>query len=270
MEGIIIKLISNDYTVLCNEKIYVCKARGKFRNINVSPLVGDRVVIDDVNNYILDVKKRKNSLERPPVSNVDIAIIIMSLKSPDFSSNLLDKLLVNIISHKIKPVICFTKIDLVNINDFKKIIDYYKKIGIEIYFNTSDKIKEIFKGNVCVLTGQSGAGKSTLLNKLDNNLNLKTNEISKVLNRGKHTTRHVELIPLFGGFVADTPGFSALDFKISKEQIRDSFLEFNQSCKYKDCMHYKEDECKVKEMVENGEILKSRYENYIKFLKEVL
>lgn len=271
MEGIIIKLISNDYTVLCNDKIYVCKARGRFRNLSISPLVGDRVIIDDKNNYILEVKKRKNSLNRPPIANVDIALIVTSLKSPDFSSNLLDKLLVNIIHNKIKPVICFTKLDLVNINEFRDIINYYKKIGIDVYFNTDDNVKKVFKDKVCVLTGQSGAGKSTLLNKLDSSLNLKTNEISKALNRGKHTTRHVELLPLFGGIVADTPGFSALDVKLTKEEIRNSFPEFKENkCKYKDCNHFKEDDCDIKEKVKNGEIMQSRYENYLKFIKEAI
>lgn len=269
MEGIIIKLISNDYTVLCNEKLYVCKARGKFRNQNISPLVGDRVIIDEENNYILEVKKRKNELSRPPIANIDQAIIITSLKSPDFSSNLLDKLLVQIIYNKIKPIICFTKLDLTDVNKYKEEINYYKKIGIDVYFNTEiNKICQIFKDKISVFTGQSGAGKSTLLNKIDQNLNLKTAEISKALNRGKHTTRHVELLKLCGGYVADTPGFSALDLSnLTKEEIKDTFLEFrNSECKYKDCNHFKENDCQVKEKVKNGEILKSRYENYIKFI----
>lgn len=269
MEGIIIKLISNDYTVLCNGKKYICKARGKFRNLNVSPLVGDRVIIDPVNNYILEVKKRKNYLNRPSVANIDQAVIITSLKSPDFSSNLLDKLLVTIISSNIKPIICFTKLDLANMDDFKDIANYYKKIGIEVYFNNDiESIKKIFKDKISVFTGQSGAGKSTLLNKLDSSLNLKTGGISKALNRGKHTTRHVELLELCGGYIADTPGFSALDLNnLGVEEIKNAFLEFRGvNCKYKDCNHYKEDECEVKEKLAHGEIMQSRYDNYIKFI----
>lgn len=271
MVGIIIKLISNDYTVLCNDKIYVCKARGKFRNLNVSPLVGDKVIIDPENNYILDIEKRKNFLFRPPVSNVDQAIIITSLKSPDFSSNLLDKLLVTIIHNKIKPIICFTKIDLVDTKDYDEIINYYKKIGIDVYFNNEiSEIKKIFANKISVFTGQSGAGKSTLLNKIDENLNLKTDDISKALNRGKHTTRHVELLNVCEGYVADTPGFSSIDISnLTKEEIKETFVEFkNVTCKYKDCNHDKEDECKVKELVQKGEIMKSRYENYIKFIND--
>lgn len=269
MEGTIIKLISNDYTVLCNGKTYICKARGKFRNLSISPLVGDRVIIDPENNYILDIKKRKNSLLRPPIANIDQAVIITSLKSPDFSANLLDKLLVNIIHNNIKPIICFTKLDLVNVEDYKEYIDYYKKIGIDVYFNNDLKIKEIFKDKISVFTGQSGAGKSSFLNKLDENLNLKTNEISKALNRGKHTTRHVELLSLCGGYIADTPGFSAIELNnLTKEEIKDTFIEFRgANCKYRDCMHIKEDNCVVKERLNKGEILKSRYENYTKFIQ---
>ena len=269
MEGIIIKLISNDYTVLCNGKEYICRARGKFRNLNVSPLVGDRVIIDPENNYILDIKKRKNYLTRPSIANIDQAVIITSLKSPDFSSNLLDKLLVTIINSNIKPIICFTKLDLADVNKFDNMINYYKKIGIDVYFNNDiESIKKIFKDKISVFTGQSGAGKSTLLNKLDSSLNLKTNEISKSLNRGKHTTRHTELLKLCDGYIADTPGFSALDLSnLTTEEIKNAFLEFRGvNCKYKDCNHYKEDECMVKEKLEHGEIMQSRYDNYIKFI----
>ena len=177
--------------------------------------------------------------------------------------------------NKIKPVIVFTKADLLDENEFediKFVISYYKKIGYEVYMNDDiSKVKKIFKGNVCVFTGQSGAGKSTLLNKINPNLNLKTGEISLALNRGKHTTRHTELHELCGGLVADTPGFSALEFTgMSKEDIRDNFVEFNlyrDECQFRDCFHIQEKKCKVKEKVLDGTILKSRYDNYINFLK---
>lgn len=272
MVGKIIKQISNDYTVKA-DKIYVCKARGKFRNMNITPLVGDEVIIND-ENYILEILPRKNELKRPQISNIDEAIIITSLKKPDFSSNLLDKLLTVIEFNNIKPVIIFTKQDLLNKEEYQNVkpyIDYYKKIGYEVYMNDeTSKIKKIFKGKVSVFTGQSGAGKSTLLNRLDESLNLKTDEISEALNRGKHTTRHTELINIEGGLVADTPGFSAIDFHdMSKEDIRDSFIEFNKyrdDCEYRDCTHTHEKKCKIKEKVEDGTILKSRYENYLKFI----
>lgn len=137
--------------------------------------------------------------------------------------------------------------------------------------NEIDLIKKIFKDKVCVFTGQSGAGKSTLLNRLNPNFNLKTGDISLALNRGKHTTRHTELLELCGGLVADTPGFSALEFTgMSKEDIRDNFTEFNfyrDECQFRDCFHVYEKKCKVKEKVNDGTILKSRYDNYLKFLK---
>lgn len=274
MEGRIIKVISNDYSVLVNNQIYICKPRGKFRNIKITPLVGDIVTFDPINNYLLEIKSRKNSLIRPPISNIDQAVIITSVKEPDFSTNLLDKLLVIIEFNNVKPIICFTKLDLLNKNELKEIkeyINYYQRIGYDVYLNTEiNKIKKIFKDKVTVFTGQSGAGKSTLLNHLDKSLNLKTDEISVALGRGKHITRHVELIPLFGGLVADTPGFSAISFiDMTNNDIRDNFIEFNEyrhNCKYKDCMHNLEDGCYIKEKVNDGTILKSRYENYLKFI----
>lgn len=276
MDGRIIKNISNDYTVLSNGNHYLCKGRGKFRNLNITPLVGDEVVFDDKNNYILEIKSRKNELIRPPVSNIDQAFIITSVKLPDFSSNLLDKLLNIIEFNNIKPIICFTKLDLLNEKELEIInnyINYYKKIGYQVYLNTElDKIRACFKNKVTIFTGQSGAGKSTLLNYLNKNLNIKTAPISLALGRGKHTTRHTELIEMFDGFVADTPGFSSLSFfDMTKEDIRDNFIEFNSYkdlCEYRDCMHLKETKCGIKKKVEENIILKSRYENYLKFIEE--
>lgn len=275
MQGQIIKNISNDYTVLVNDKRLVCKARGKFRKLNLIPLVGDQVIVDEHNNYILDILPRKNSLVRPPVSNIDQVIIVTSVKHPDFDTNLLDKMLSIVEFNNIKPIICITKMDLLNetesalINEY---IAYYKKIGYEVLFNTElEKIKEVLSEKINVFTGQSGAGKSTLLNKLDSNLNIKTSEISLALNRGKHTTRHTELISMNNAWVADTPGFSSLEFMgMTKSDIRDNFIEFNiykDKCKYKDCMHHLEDVCEVKNKVADNTILKSRYENYLKFIK---
>lgn len=275
MQGRIIKNISNDYTVQTKTgNVFVCKCRGKFRNMKIIPLVGDEVLFDDENNYILEILPRKNELKRPPVSNIDQVVILTSVKHPNFSSYLLDKLITMIEYNCIEPIICFTKLDLLaeeEIHEIDKIMTYYKKIGYQVYRNTDiEQIKHIFQDKITVFTGQSGAGKSTLLNHLDANLQLQTSEISYALGRGKHTTRHVELIPLFGGLVADTPGFSALDFEMDKASIRDQFKEFEmykEYCKYKDCMHDKEDHCMVKEKVEDGTILRSRYENYIQFIR---
>lgn len=276
MIGKIIKNISNDYTVLANDNLYVCKSRGKFRNLNITPLVGDNVIFDEKNKYILEIQPRKNSLVRPPVANIDNCVIVTSLKEPDFSSNLLDKLLTIVEFNNIKPIICFTKLDKLTeseVLEYTNLKKYYESIGYLVFNNNeTEKIKKIFKDKITVFTGQSGAGKSTLLNRLDKNLNLKTNEISLSLNRGKHTTRHVELLQIFDGLVADTPGFSAITFnEMSASDIRDNFIEFNlyrHNCEYKDCMHNSEINCEIKNQVLKGNILKSRYENYLKFIKE--
>lgn len=271
MQGKIIKVISNDYTVLAENKRYICKSRGKFRNMNITPLTGDNVLFDVENRYIMDILPRKNSLVRPPVANIDQAVIVMSVKEPELSTNLLDKLLVVIEYNNIKPIICFTKIDLVtDINVLNYYIDYYRKIGYDVYLNNDlEAFKKIFKDKITVFTGQSGAGKSSLLNRLDTTLNLKTDAISMALGRGKHTTRHVELIALFDGFIADTPGFSSIDMSdMSILDIRDNFVEFNlyrDLCHYSDCMHKREDRCEVKKQLELNNIIPSRYDNYVKF-----
>ena len=274
MIGKIVKQISNNYTVKIDDKLYVCKPRGKFRNMGITPLVGDNVKIDVENRYILEILNRKNSLDRPSVANIDQAVIVTSVKIPDFSTNLLDKLLNIIEFNNIKPIICFTKMDLLNDEELgyiKNIQEYYKSVGYEVYNNTDLKLKDIFKDKITVFAGQSGAGKSSLLNRLDETLNLKIGDVSIALGRGKHTTRHTELISVLGGLIADTPGFSAIDFNgMSKSDIRDNFIEFNkyrELCEYKDCMHKDEINCGIKENVKNGNILKTRYENYLKFIE---
>ena len=272
MEGQIVKILSNLYTVNSNGKIYECHSRGKFRNNKITPMVGDYVKFDSENNYILEILPRLNELERPLVSNIDQGLIVTSLKGPDFSTNLLDKLLVVMEYHKIKPIICLTKNDLLNNNEkkeIKKYVKYYRSLGYKVLYNTNlFRIKRLFKGKTTVFTGQSGAGKSTLINKLDKRLNLETGEISKALGRGKHTTRFVQLIELFGGKVVDTPGFSMIEFNgMTNEDIRDSFLEFKKyPCPFKDCMHLTEKECRVKKEIEKNNILESRYEDYKKFI----
>ena len=270
MIGKIVKQISNDYTVKIGNEFRVCKARGKFRVMNITPLVGDNVHIDINNNYILDIIDRKNSLIRPSIANIDQAVIVMSTTIPSFSLELLDRLLAIIEFNNIKPIIYISKLDLLTKEEIDRIVQishYYQKIGYSVYIDLS--IKEIFKDKVTVFVGQSGAGKSTLLNKLDNALNLKTGEVSIALGRGRHTTRHVELIPILDGLIADTPGFSKIDFNdMSACDIRDNFIEFNKyrnACEYKDCMHHTEVNCELKKQVGKN-ILASRYNNYLKFL----
>ena len=276
MVGKVIKLISNKWTVQVEEHYYECSSIGKFKYLKVSPLVGDVVEIDINNKVITTIYPRKNELVRPPIANVDQAIILTSCKEPDFSSNLLDKMLVIIEYNNVKPIICFTKYDLLkDTKEIDEIINYYKKVGYEVYINSYvEKIKSVFKGKITVLTGQTGVGKSSLLNSLKKDLNLPTGEISKALGRGRHTTRHVELLEIEDGLVADTPGFSSLDFiGMDKNDIKDNFVEFYENqdkCKYKDCLHLKEDGCYIKKMVEEGKIRSTRYDNYKKFIESVV
>ena len=273
MEGRIIRQISNDYTVL-SDKEYICKARGVFRKNAETPLVGDIVEFDQSKKLILKIKPRINSLVRPAISNVDQALIVTSVKHPDFSTNLLDKLLTIIEYNNIKPIICFTKLDLLNEKEKKNIeeyMSYYSNLGYIVLTNESKKnFKGLFKDKITVFTGQSGAGKSSLLNLLNPDLELKTGDISYALGRGKHTTRHTELYKLDDGLIADTPGFSAIDLSALKPiEIRDNMIDmFNalESCKYRDCMHIKEDGCSIRERIKDDKILKERYENYINFI----
>ena len=273
-KGVIVRIISNLYTVSSDNKTYECRSRGKFRNDKITPLVGDFVVFDDKTKYILEVLKRKNELHRPPVANVDYALIVTSIVKPELNLTLLDRQITLITSRKIKPIICLTKSDITDESKLKEIdtiMKYYKKIGIDVVYNTDIKrIKRLIKGKVILLTGQTGAGKSTLINKITDKYNIKTQEISKALGRGKHTTRHSEIYDIDGAYIVDTPGFSSLDIKIDKNDIKNYFIEFNGiKCKFNDCQHDKEIGCTIKKMVDDGLILKSRYDNYIKFRGEL-
>ena len=273
-KGLVIKNISDIFTVLVNDEIIECKPRGKMRNNKQIPLVGDFVFIDKNNKTIEEILPRKNEILRPHVANITKGIIVTSLKHPDFSTNLLDKLLVELEINHIKPIILITKKDLltdIEFKDIKPILDYYESIGYKVIYNTEiNKIKKELEDNISVFMGQTGAGKSTMLNKLFKDLNLETGEVSLALGRGKHTTRHVEIIIKDKIKVLDTPGFSALSFlTFSKESVRDSFIEFKKyPCEYKDCYHLKELECNVKKAVLNNKILKSRLDNYQQFISE--
>jgi ribosome biogenesis GTPase len=274
MQGQIIKIVSDLHIVSCDGEIYPCKCRGIFRKEHITPLVGDYVLFSKEKKLIEKILPRKNEFQRPRVSNIDQAFLITSLVNPDFSLNLLDKLIVLMEVNKVEPIICITKEDIAsedNKNEIYEYLKYYESIGYKVISNNElDKIKELIHGKTSVFTGQTGAGKSTLLNLLNPEWNLETGEVSLALGRGRHTTRVVELFSLFDGKVMDTPGFSSLDFsKISKEQIKDAFVEFsNISCPFKDCSHTKEAECLVRKEVMANNIIESRYVNYLKFIGE--
>lgn len=273
MRGQIIKISSDLHFVREGSEIYPCKCRGIFRKQSVTPLVGDYVIFDKDKKVVEEVCPRKNEFQRPKVSNIDQAFIVTSLVNPDFSLNLLDKLLVLMEIHNVNPIIVITKEDKVNeeeLNKIYSILEYYKKIGYTVLSNTElDKIKSLITGKTSVFTGQTGAGKSTLLNKLNPDWNLEVGEVSLALGRGKHTTRVVELFEFLDGKVMDTPGFSSLEFyKNTKEEIRDAFIEFKKyPCPFSDCSHTKEKECLVKKEVNANNIMKSRYENYLNFIR---
>ena len=275
MEGLIIKILSDKCFVKIDKEVIVCTIRGKFRNLQLLPLVGDKVIIDKNKKVIEQILERKNEIRRPPVSNIDQAIIVTSFKNPDFSTNLIDKLLIELEFNNIKSIICLTKKDLLSkeeLKEYQKTINYYKTLYPVYYNDELDELKKVFRNKISVFVGQTGSGKSTLLNHLDNSLNLKTGEISLALGRGKHTTRYVEIIEMYDGKVLDTPGFSALEFaNMTKSEVRDSFIEFKKyPCLYKDCLHINEQECMVKKAVKEGKILQSRYENYLKLSENAL
>ena len=276
MQGQIIKISSNRHIVSSNNKTYNTIPRGKFRKDKLIPKVGDYVRFNEKSLVIEEILPRKNTFNRPMVSNIDRAFIITSLVNPDFSLGLLDKFIAHMELQKIDVVICLTKTDLVSRETYdkiKEIMVYYTNIGYTVLTNLElDRIKELIKDKTVVFIGQTGAGKSTLLNKLNPNWNLKTGEVSLALGRGRHTTRNVELYDFLDGKVLDTPGFSALDLSIyKKEDIKYAFREFsNYSCPFRDCSHTKEKECMIKKAVEDGEILKSRYDSYLKFYEEAI
>ncbi|MCJ2145575.1 ribosome small subunit-dependent GTPase A [Bacillus sp. B19-2] len=285
-EGKIIKALSGFYYVLDGDQIIQCRGRGVFRKNKVTPLVGDDVVYqaeNDKEGYILEIKDRFNELVRPPISNVDQAVLVFSAKKPTFSTSLLDRFLVLVEAGDIRPIICITKMDLVDDDALKERIQQYaedyRNIGYSVYLTSMkngsgiDDIVSHFQDKITVFAGQSGVGKSSLLNAISPDLELKTAGISAHLGRGKHTTRHVELIDINGGLVADTPGFSSLEFAgIEAEDLGSAFLEIGEKsaeCKFRGCLHMKEPNCAVKRAVENGEITQYRYDHYVEFLTEI-
>ena len=281
--GRIVKLISGVYQVDVDGVRFDTKPRGLFRKKKFSPVVGDIVdfeVQNEQEGYIHHVHDRDNELKRPPVSNIDELVIVMSAVEPQFSTQLLDRFLVVAHSYDLEPRILITKKDLTtqdNQEYIQAMLDLYQDIGYPTQFisKNDDRVSIVDEWNhgLIVLSGQSGVGKTTFLNHYRPDLNLETNDISKSLNRGKHTTRHVELYERNHGFIADTPGFSALDFDhIEKDELKNYFVDIKdagQNCKFRNCNHIKEPKCNVKHLVDEGKIAQFRYEHYLQLFNEI-
>ena len=280
MQGIIIKGIGGFYYVKTENEIIECKARGKFRYNELTPIVGERVEISVANKKgnIEKIYDRSSELMRPSVANVTQAFVIFAIKNPEINKDLLNKFLISCECNNLKTVICFNKKDLIS-EESTQIMDMFKNTDYDVLMlqatgeDDLSELRERLKGNITVLCGPSGVGKSTLLNKLVGKDLMETGEISDRLQRGKHTTRHSEIVEVDGGFIVDTPGFSALNTEfVSKENLQFYFPEFNKyinNCKFRGCLHYKEPNCAVKEAVNKGEINKERYNFYTKMLLEI-
>lgn len=282
IEGRIVRGIAGFYYVATEHGIVECRARGKFRKDNITPLVGDIVeiqMINDSEGYILNILPRKNELIRPPIANVDQAIIVFAIAKPEINRVLLDKMIVLAESNDIEPIICINKVDLKEDREAFDLVTIYQKIGYKAVTTsvvTKDGIKELksyLKDKVSFFAGPSGVGKSSLINSIQSNIKLKTGEVSEKLLRGRHTTRSVELLSLdFGGYVLDTPGFTALTLDIDNQDLRyyfREFLELQRGCKFSSCLHVNEPDCNIIKAVKEGLIDKNRYLSYLSLLKEL-
>lgn len=283
LKGKIVKGIGGFYYVDADSVIYECKARGSFRNKNQKPLVGDNVQIcinENAENTIDVIEERKNELVRPPLANLDTLFIIASLVDPKINTLIIDKLIAIAEYKNIEPVIVLTKTDLCS--DYQQYVDIYEKAGFDVIVcdnvtgEGADKVKSLFDGKICAFTGNTGVGKSTLLNNIFPDLNLQTGQTSKKLGRGRHTTRHCELFKTNNGYIADTPGFSSLDFErcesIRKEDLPYCFREFEPylgACKFISCSHTGDKGCAVCNAVKNGNISPSRFESYVAMYNDV-
>ncbi len=281
MVGRVVKIISNQFEVLYENEAIKCVAMGKIR-LQKQIVVGDFVEFEKFDSQygIQKILPRTNEMIRPMIANVDQAMIIMSAVEPDFSCQLIDRLCILVNHANIKPIIVVTKLDMCD-KDLVRVtryIDDYRKSGYKIICASKGvrnlELIELFKDKITVLTGQSGAGKSTLINTYNTDFEIHTQPISKALGRGKHTTRHTQLFKVCDGFVADTPGFSSLDFEfMNVTEVEAAVSDFNgyrDNCKFRDCKHHNEPNCAIKAGVEDKTISKIRYINYLDVLKIVM
>lgn len=259
------------------EKIIECRAKGAFRKDNIKPCVGDMGLVQPTEEgygYLVGIEPRKNFLVRPPLANIDILVMVISTCSPKPNTLVIDKMIAIAEYKGIEPVLVFTKTDLETAD---QIITDYTNANFKVFSVSSvtgegvKEVKEYLKGKISAFCGNSGVGKSTLLNNIDSRISVDTGDISKKLGRGRHTTRHVELFPLEGGgYIADTPGFSAVELSrfqvILKGELQYCFREFESyipNCKFTGCSHTKEKGCAVLDALDKGEISKSRHDSYV-------
>lgn len=276
IEAIITRIVSNKYTVFYDGSFHDATAMGKLRMGN-KPIVGDKVMVESLDNRLViqKINERKNQLIRPLVANIDQALIVMSAAEPDFSFTLVDRLIFLIAYEFIEPVIVISKADLIAKETLQDIITEYETSGYKVIASgksmSTKPLEDLLNNKLSVLAGQSGVGKSSLLNRIDPELLLNTQEISKALGRGRHTTRHNQLYPIAGGWIADTPGFSSLHFgnldALELSQRIPDFAPYVGECRYRNCLHVSEPGCKVKEKLELGEISNHRYTHYLECLK---
>ncbi len=285
VRGKILKGIGGFYYVYTNEGIFQCRARGVFRDRNKKPLAGDNVLIEltdteDVEGYVTEILERKNSLIRPPVANIDQALIIFSLHEPEPAWGLLDRFLLNMTFEGIPSVICINKDDLKKEDEKDIILRCYEGSGAKLLFTSAkdgsgmEPLRDILKGKTTTVAGPSGAGKSSIINILLGQSRMETGHISQKIKRGRQTTRHTELMSIDEDtFIFDSPGFSSIEpADIKKEELRDYFPEFfscNNECRYNLCMHISEPGCAVKEAVKNGVISDMRYDSYVSIYEEI-
>lgn len=279
MKGKIVKLTGGYYYINCEDKIYETRARGNFRHQKIDPIVGDIVEFKYEENslgYIEKVYPRKNMLTRPKVSNVDTALIVIPVRDPEYNLMLIDKTIIQAEYEGIEIAVVINKVDL-DEEESKKLFDIYTKSGFKTFMisatikDTLSELKEFLKGKTVALCGVSAAGKSSITSKiLDKEVEI--GSVSDKTRRGKHTTRHVELLYSNDVYIFDTPGFSSIDLNVSYEELKNYFREFKnyqKFCKFNNCNHINEPKCGVKEAVSEGKISKTRYENYTQIFEEL-
>lgn len=286
MQGKIVKGIAGFYYVHVVESgIYECKAKGAFRKEKIKPLVGDDVVIDILDETeklgnIIEILPRKNELIRPAVANIDQALVVFAVTEPKPHFNLLDRFLIMMESKEIPVVLCFNKVDIASKPEIQELKDIYQECGYPVIFTSAleddniEEVRDILLGKTTAIAGPSGVGKSSIINLLQEGIHMETGSISKKIARGKHTTRHSELIPIDGNsYIMDTPGFSSLYVnEFEKEELKYYFREFEAyegKCKFQGCDHIHEPSCAVKDALEAGKIHEVRYKDYLEMYQEL-